>query len=219
MKGHINRVLPFALLMTLVASSFALTTSAVPAAEQSAGVPAAIGQPAPSFTLTDTMGRKHSLADSAGKFVVLEWVNFDCPFVRKHYDSNSMQKLQKALTAKGVVWYSICSSAEGRQGNYAPEKINELLKQQNAVPTAYLLDTDGNAGHAYGAKTTPHMYVVNPKGVLVYMGAIDSNPSTDITETKNPVNYVQKALDEAMSGKAVSLSSTKSYGCSIKYKQ
>lgn len=219
MKGRINRVLPLALLMTLTASSLTAMTSPVPAAEQSTTATATTGQAAPPFSLTDTTGRKRSLADNAGKFVVLEWVNFDCPFVRKHYDSNNMQKLQKAYTAKGVVWYSICSSAEGRQGNYAPEKINELLKQQNASPTAYLLDPDGSAGRAYGAKTTPHMYIVNPKGILIYMGAIDNNPSTDITETKNPVNHVQKALDEAMAGKAVSQPSTKSYGCSIKYKQ
>lgn len=177
---------------------------------------AAVGKPAPAFTLSDTTGKKRSLGDSAGKFTVLEWVNYDCPFVRKHYDSGNMQKLQKTYTGKGVVWLSICSSANGRQGNYPAEKISELMKKNNATPTAYLFDPDGAVGHLYGATATPHMFVINPKGVLIYAGAIDDNPSADISD-KASTNYVQKALDEAMANKPVSVATSQAYGCSVKY--
>ncbi|MBY0359179.1 MAG: thioredoxin family protein [Candidatus Obscuribacterales bacterium] len=180
---------------------------------------AQIGKSAPDFSLKDTAGKQHSLADTRGKFLVLEWINFDCPFVRKHYDSGNMQKLQKLYTNKGVIWYSVCSSAAGRPGNYSPAKLNELLKQKQAAPTAYLIDENGKTGRAYGAKATPHMFVINPKGVLIYAGAIDNNPSADIVDVKSAVNYVNQALDEALANKPVSTASTKAYGCSVKYQQ
>jgi peroxiredoxin len=201
---------------TLLLSLIPLTGTGISYAAETASPAAAVGKPAPAFTLTDTTGKKRGLADGAGKYMVLEWVNFDCPFVRKHYDSGNMQKLQKTYTGKGVVWYSICSSANGRQGNYASEKVNELMKKNNAVPTAYLQDADGTVGRAYGATATPHMYVINPKGVLIYAGAIDDNSSADISEKAN-TNYVAKALDEAMANKPVSVATSPAYGCSVKY--
>lgn len=180
---------------------------------------AQIGKSAPDFSLKDTAGKQHSLTDARGKFLVLEWINFDCPFVRKHYDSGNMQKLQKLYTGKGVIWYSVCSSAAGRPGNYPPTKLNELLKQKQAVPTAYLIDENGKTGRAYGAKATPHMFIINPKGVLIYAGAIDNNPSADIVDAKSAVNYVNQALDESLANRPVSTTSTKAYGCSVKYQQ
>lgn len=175
------------------------------------------GETAPDFTLTDTNGQSHSLSDFKGKFVVLEWLNHDCPFVKKHYDSGNMQGLQKEYVAKDVIWLSINSSAAGKEGNYSPEESNELTKEKDAASTAVLLDPDGQVGKLYGAKTTPHMFVVSPQGLLIYQGAIDDRPSADPADIPTSVNYVKAALDEALSGKAVSVSTTKSYGCSVKY--
>lgn len=204
-----------ALLLSIFAAGSAQLLSPVSAAE-APPAQASVGKPAPNFSLQDSNDKKHTLSDSSGKVVVLEWTNYDCPFVKKQYSSGSMQKLQKTYTGKGVVWYSICSSAEGRQGNYPPSKINELVKQNNAGPSAYLLDPKGEVGHMYGARATPHMFVINSKGVLVYAGAIDDNPSADIAD-KPVVNYVQKALDETLSNKAVSVATSPAYGCSVKY--
>lgn len=176
-----------------------------------------IGETAPDFTLTDTKGTSHSLSQHKGKFVVLEWVNYDCPFVKKHYDNGYMQALQKDYTAKDVVWLSINSSAEGKEGHYSPDKTNEMIQERGAAPTAFLLDTDGKVGKLFGAKTTPHMYIISPEGVLIYQGAIDSKPSADSADIASSVNYVKQGLDEAIAGKAVSEPSTKSYGCSVKY--
>jgi AhpC/TSA family protein len=178
---------------------------------------AVVGQPAPAFSATDTKGATHALSDYAGKVVVLEWVNFECPFVGKHYGSGHMQKLQKDYTAKGVVWLSINSSATGQQGYYSPDKVNALMQQKSAAPSAYLLDTSGTIGRAYGAKTTPHMFIVNAKGTLVYAGGIDDTPSTDQADIATAKNYVQAALDEVLAGKPVTTASTQSYGCSVKY--
>ncbi len=174
------------------------------------------GAPAPAFTAVDSNGKKHSLSDFKGKFVVLEWVNYDCPFVVRHYKSGNMQALQRKYTAKGVIWLSINSSAEGKQGYFKPADINAKIKERNAAPTAYLIDTDGSIGKAYGAKTTPHMYVIDPQGDLIYQGAIDDSVSTDVNE-KAKVNYVEAALDAAMNGKPVATAMTKPYGCSVKY--
>lgn len=217
MKGNFWSKGASALLLfsALSLSTFGALPMTASAAETQAQ-PAAVGKPAPAFSLTDSNGQKKSLADSAGKIVVLEWVNFGCPFVQKQYNSGVMQKLQKTYTGKGVVWYSICSSAEGRQGHFPASRVNELLKQHNASPTAYLLDLDGAVGHAYGATATPHMFVINQKGTLIYAGAIDDNPSADISD-KPTTNYVQKALDEALANKPVSVASTTAYGCSVKY--
>ncbi len=175
------------------------------------------GSPAPDFTLTDSAGQKHSLSDYKGKFVVLEWINPDCPFVKKQYDSGNMQNLQKQYTEKGVVWLSIDSSAPGKEGHYSAQDINDWAKKENAAPSAILLDGDGTAGKIYDAKTTPHMFIIDPKGVLIYQGAIDSIASADKGDIAKAQNYVQTALDESLAGKAVTTPATKSYGCSVKY--
>jgi peroxiredoxin len=187
-------------------------------AQAAAGSTCEVGKPAPAFTLTDSHGKAHKLSDYKGKFVVLEWINFDCPFVQKHYKSGNMQRLQEKYTAKGVTWLSISSSAKGRNGNYEPKRINELLQQNNSHTTAYLIDEDGKVGKAYGAKATPHMFVIDPAGKLVYAGAIDDKNTADEADIKAANNYVAAALDAAMAGKPVAVSSTKAYGCSIKYK-
>jgi peroxiredoxin len=176
-----------------------------------------IGRPTPNFSLTDTNGKTHSLADLKGKYVVLEWYQPDCPFVRKHYRSGNMQALQKEYTAKGVVWLSIDSSAPGAEGNYPAGKLNEIAAQDSASRTALLLDPSGDVGRLYGAKTTPDMYVIDPKGILVYRGAIDNKRSTDLVDIQTATNYVKGALDAVMSGKRVPTTATQPYGCSVKY--
>lgn len=178
---------------------------------------AVVGKAAPDFTLTDTNGKTHALSSYKGRHVVLEWVNFGCPFVAKHYGSANMQKLQTAYMDKGVVWLAINSSAEGKQGYYTPAEVNALLKEKASAPTAYLLDTDGKVGHLYGAKTTPHMYVIDPKGTLVYAGGIDDKPTTDVADVAGATNYVRAALDETLAGKPVTTAVSKPYGCSVKY--
>jgi len=176
-----------------------------------------IDKPAPTFTLKDVEGKSHSLADFKGKFVVLEWINFDCPFVGKHYRSNNMQKLQKTYTAKGVVWLSICSSAPGKQGHFTAEVIKKRLAEAKATPTAYLIDEDGTVGKLYGAKTTPHMFIIDPKGTLIYAGGIDDIRSTDVADIAKAKNHVTAALEEALAGKPVTEKVTTPYGCSVKY--
>lgn len=228
MSGKLTNVL--ATLLLSVATTTAALTVAMPlntfAADQriaSSSKPsetaavARVGKPAPDFTLKDSNGKEHSLKDYAGKYVVVEWVNFDCPFVKKHYSTGNMQALQEKYTGKGVVWLSVNSSAAGKQGNFEPAKINELIKERKAHPTAYLLDSDGTVGHKYGAKATPHMFIVNPKGVLAYAGAIDDKDTTDAEDVKSAKNYVAQALDQALAGKKIATASTKAYGCSVKY--
>jgi hypothetical protein len=197
--------------------ALALAVLAAAVSIPSARAAAVVGQPAPELSLPDTNGATQSLSAYKGKFVVLEWVNFECPFVGKHYGSGHMQKLQKDYTGKGVVWLSINSSKTGSQGHYATNKINTLLKEKGAAPTAYLLDTPGTVGRAYGAKTTPHMFIVDPKGTLIYAGGIDDTPSTDQADIKAAKNFVAKALDEALAGKPVTTTSSQPYGCSVKY--
>ena len=176
-----------------------------------------IGRPAPEFSLPDSNGQTRSLSDYKGKFVVLEWVNFGCPFVIKHYGSNNMQQLQKEMVDKGVVWLSINSSAEGKQGFYSPQEVNALLTEKNANPTAYLIDTPGTVGKLYGAATTPHIFIIDPAGILVYQGAIDDKPTFDPQDIPGARNYVREAMGEAMAGKPIAVAATKSYGCSVKY--
>lgn len=194
-----------------VALSATLTVSPLNAA-------VTVGQAAPDFSLPDTMGNIHKLSGYKGKFVVLEWANHDCPFVRKHYDSANMQRLQKGYTGKDVVWLTIGSSAPGTQGHFPPETWNQLTQKKNASPTAVLLDPEGKVGRLYGAQTTPHMYVISPEGKLLYQGAIDNIPSADPDDIPRAKNYVASALNEAMSGKPVTTTSSKAYGCSVKYK-
>ena len=176
-----------------------------------------VGEPAPDFTLTGADGKSHSLADYQGKYVVLEWTNHDCPFVKKHYKSGNMQAQQKELTGKGAVWLSIVSSAPGKQGHVDAAKANDLTKTRGAAPTAVLLDPSGDVGKKYDAKTTPHMFIVDPAGKLIYMGGIDSIPSSDADDIAKATPYVKVALAEAMAGKPVKDASTKPYGCSVKY--
>lgn len=176
------------------------------------------GQVAPDFSLQDIHGKPVSLAKLRGSFVVLEWINHGCPFVKKHYDSGNMQALQKEFSAKGVQWLSICSSAEGKQGHMKPMEWRKVAKEKGGAATAILLDDWGKVGTLYGAKTTPHMFIIDPKGVLIYQGAIDDTPSTDPADVTGAVNYVRAALEEAFAGKPVSTSTTKPYGCGVKYK-
>jgi peroxiredoxin len=176
-----------------------------------------IAKPAPNFSLKDLSGKEHELSDFKGKYVVLEWVNFGCPFVRKHYGTENMQKLQRQFADKGVVWLSICSSAPGKQGNESPSAAKEGLAKFGSHATAYLADADGKVGKLYGAKTTPQMFVIDPEGVLIYSGAIDDKPTPDPKTVASAKNYVQTALNEATSGKTISVPSTKPYGCSVKY--
>ena len=179
---------------------------------------ATVGEPAPSFTLTDLAGKSHQLADFKGKTVVLEWTNPECPFVVKHYESSgNLPATQKAATAEGVVWLQINSAAAGKQGDYDVAALQAWLAKNQAAATAYLRDRDGKVGKAYGAKTTPHLYVINPEGVLVYQGAIDSNRSTDAKDIADAENYVKSALAALKAGKPVATPSTQPYGCGVKY--
>jgi hypothetical protein len=178
----------------------------------------AVGQQAPDFVAVDTAGKQHRLSDFAGKFVVLEWTNPGCPFVRKHYGSGNMPATQKAATEKGVVWLSV-NSTERAAGDYLkPAALDAWMKEQSAAPTAVLMDEDGVIGRAYAARTTPHLYIIDPKGVLVYAGGIDSIASSRTEDIKTATNYVNQALGEAFGGKPISAATTKPYGCSIKYK-
>ena len=177
-----------------------------------------VGTNAPDFSVTDSKGKTHSLSQYKGKFVVLEWFNPECPFVKKHYGSGNMQKLQEEFTGKGVVWLSIDSSAPGLEGNLTAEQANKKMAEWKTKQTALLLDAEGKAGQAYGAKNTPHMFVINPEGKIVYEGAIDSKASPNPADIANSTNYVKVALDESMAGKTVSTANTKPYGCSVKYK-
>ena len=191
----------------------------VRAASETSDAVAQVGKAAPDFSLQDTNGKTQKLSAYKGKLVVLEWLNHGCPFVKKHYGANNMQTLQKDYTKKGVIWLSIVSSAEGKQGYQTNAEHNAAMKAQGAAPTAILIDAEGKVGHLYGAKTTPHMFVVNKKGELAYAGAIDDKPGTDAAEIKTAKNYVKAALDQLSAGKPVEVSSTKSYGCSVKYQQ
>jgi len=178
---------------------------------------AAVGQRAPDFTLTDTNEQTHSLSQYQGGFVVLEWSNHECPFVRKHYGSGNMQKLQETYTGKGVVLLTIVSSAPGKQGYVTPEQANAIRRERKDRSTAMLLDPAGTVGRLYGAKTTPHLFIVDPDGMLIYAGGIDDRPTTDAADIAGATNYVQAALDAAMAGQPVKVSSSQPYGCSVKY--
>lgn len=193
--------------------AFALTLAASPVL----AADAKIGEPAPAFTLTDTAGVTHNLSDFAGKTVVLEWTNHECPFVKKHYNGENMQRQQAGATGDGVVWLVVNSSAEGKQGHVSAAQADQIQADWKAQQTAYLFDTDGTVGKAYGAKTTPHMYIIDPDGVLRYNGAIDSIPSANVADIEQAEQYVEIALAELAEGKDVSRPLTQPYGCSVKY--
>ena len=193
----------------------------LPALATGAAHAATVGQAAPDFSATDALGKSHKLSDFKGKHVVLEWTNPGCPFVVKHYSregGGNMQALQKEFTTKGVVWLSINSTSKDAADYLAPAKLMAWKAEKNGSASAVLMDESGNIGKLYSAKTTPHMYIVNPQGVLVYAGAIDSLPSARVDDIKTATNYVRQGLNEALSGKAISTSSTRAYGCSVKYK-
>ena len=177
-----------------------------------------VGQSAPDFTLTDAGGKAVRLSDFRGKYVVLEWTNPGCPYVKKHYNSGNMPATQKEAVGKGVVWLSINSTAKSAWDYLEPAKLVAWQQERKAQPSAVLMDEEGTAGKAYGARTTPHMYIVDPQGRLIYAGGIDSIPSSDPDDIKKAVNYVRQGLGEALAGKPLSASTTRPYGCSIKYK-
>jgi peroxiredoxin len=176
-----------------------------------------INEPAPEFTLSGADGESHKLSDYRGKVVVLEWLNHDCPFVKKHYGTDNMQALQRKYTDAGVVWLSINSSAAGKQGHLTAEQATKVTAEKNAAPSAVLLDADGKVGQLYGARTTPHMFVIDPEGKLVYNGAIDDKPTPEPADVKGAKNFVAAAIDATVAGKKPEVQAMKPYGCSVKY--
>ncbi|MBK8908565.1 MAG: thioredoxin family protein [Rhodospirillales bacterium] len=199
----------------VLAVAVGLATAAGPSAARA--VPT-VGAPAPAFSATDSNGNDHALADYRGRVVVLEWTNHDCPYVGKHYGAGNMQALQKRATADGIVWLSVISSAPGTQGHVSGVEANRLTESRGAAPTAILLDPDGTVGRAYDARTTPHMYVVDADGTLVYMGGIDDRPTTRQADIPGATNYVTTALSDLAADRDVQVPTSRPYGCSVKYK-
>lgn len=199
MNWNLSRFLPLVLLV--ISSAYAVR----------------VGEPAPDFQATDSSGQVRKLSQYRGKFVVLEWHNNGCPYTRKHYESGNMQGLQRAWTGKGVVWFTVISSAPSQQGYVTAQQENDYIRQMKASPSTALLDPQGTIGRLYSAKTTPHMFVINPEGVLVYDGAIDDEATTDHADIPTAKNYVSRALEEAMANKQVSIPTSRPYGCSVKY--
>ncbi|HTT10025.1 MAG TPA: thioredoxin family protein [Burkholderiaceae bacterium] len=195
------------LLLAIGCAAFTLAASAQP-------LP---GTAAPAFTLTDVTGKRVQLADFRGRYVVLEWNNPSCPFVQKHYDSGNMQALQKRFTSANVAWLTINSTAMSHREFRAPADLAAWMKERGGAPTALMLDPDGTVGRAYDARATPHMFVIDPKGTLIYSGAIDDKRSSDPADVNTAKNYVVAALDDAMAGRPVGIAHTQAYGCSIKY--
>src|ERR1700730_18477992 len=177
-----------------------------------------VGSAAPDFSAPDANGKTQSLSEYKGKYVVLEWFNPECPFVKKHYGSDNMQKLQGEYTRRGVVWLTIDSNAPGTEGNLTPEQAQKVMVSWKTKQTALLLDPESRVARSYGAKNTPDMIVINPEGRIVYEGAIDSRPTPNPSDIPSSTNYVKAALDESLAGKPVSNPTTKPYGCSVKYK-
>jgi peroxiredoxin len=197
-----------------------IATTAVLSAALSA-VPAfaalEVGEPAPDFTGTDTAGKTWKLSELNGTPVILEWTNHDCPYVVKHYESGNMQALQKEAADAGYTWLSVISSAPGKQGHVSPGQADELTESRGAAPTAVLLDAEGTIGKAYGARTTPHMFVIDADGTLVYMGGIDDKPTTKLADVQGAENYVRLAMADLAAGEPVGKAVTRPYGCSVKY--
>ena len=194
-----------------------LVTAALALAANSAFAVATVGQPAPAFTVQDSSGKTVSLANFKGKHVVLEWVNPGCPYVVKHYGSANMQGTQKDATTKGVVWLAVNSTSADHGDYKAPAAMAQWMQGHKAAASATLMDADGKIGRAYGARTTPHLYIVDPKGLLVYAGGIDNKPSINPADIPGATNHVKVALGEALAGKAISQATTRPYGCSVKY--
>lgn len=175
------------------------------------------GTTAPDFTLPDSNGKEHTLKDYRGKTVILEWTNHLCPYVGKHYGTDNMQKLQRETTGQGMVWFSIISSAPGTQGHVDGAEANKLTDERNAAPTAVLFDPKGRVGRSYEARVTPHMYIIDATGKLVYMGGIDDTPTADWDDVKTAKNYVRAALDDMAKGRPIAEPVTRAYGCTVKY--
>ena len=201
--------------LILTAAAAVLAVSALPVAALAAGLP--IGKPAPAFEAMDADGRSVRLSDFKGRTVVLEWTNHDCPFVRKHYESGAMQALQKRWTERGVVWLSVISSAPGEQGAVDGAGAKRLTVERAAAPSDVLLDPKGVLGRAYDARTTPHMYIVTGDGILAYQGGIDDKPSTELADIGTARNYVEEALSALAAGTPVAATTTRPYGCTVKY--
>jgi peroxiredoxin len=199
-------------------SALAITPWAAALISPAHAASATVGQAAPDFSAVDTAGKTRKLSDFKGKLVVLEWTNPGCPFVVKHYGGGNMQSLQKEFTGKGVVWLSVNSTEQGSRDYLAPAKLAGWMLDKRGTPTATLMDESGQIGQRYGAKTTPHMYIVSPQGQLIYAGGIDSVASARVDDIKMATNYVRQGLNEALAGKPVSMASTRPYGCSVKYK-
>lgn len=178
---------------------------------------AVVGEKAPDFSVVDAYGKTHTLSNYKGQYVILEWLNHDCPFVKKHYDGNNMQQLQKKYTDQGVVWLSVISSAPGKQGHLGPEAVKKITKDKNASPTAVLLDPDGIMGRAYGARVTPHMFIINPEGVLEYNGAIDDRPTPRVRDLEGARNFIDEAMDALKNGNNAAVRTNTPYGCTVKY--
>ena len=209
--NHIMKTSPLRFLGIAACAALMMMTGRV------ANAAAQIGRPAPDFTLNDVQQKPHRLADYKGKIVVLEWVNPECPFVKKHYNSGNIPKLQQSAAADGVVWLLINSGYPGSQGDYETAKMEQWLKEKNAAPTAYFRDQDAKVGKLYGAKTTPHFFIIDRDGQLVYNGAIDSIRSADPSDIKNAENYVASALEALKKNVPVATPSTQPYGCAVKY--
>jgi peroxiredoxin len=197
--------------------SLLIGSAAVALAPAAAFATSDVGKAAPAFSATDSNGKNWSLAELKGKVVVLETTNQDCPYVRKHYSSTNMQTQQREAAAKGVVWLTVASSAPGEQGFVTAAQANDLTRTRNAAPAAFLLDPQSKIARAYGATVTPHMYIIDAAGTLVYRGGIDSIPSSSVSDVPKAKQYVRVALDEVLAGKPVTDASTRPYGCSLKY--
>lgn len=195
----------------------ALALFAAPTHAESPAVGPVVGQAAPVFTGTDSNGVTHTLSDFIGKTVVLEWTNHECPFVRKFYDAGVMQQMQRDAAANDIVWLTVNSGAEGKQGHTTPEQANALIAKEGSAEAARILDTDGTIGRMYNASTTPEMFVIDAQGILVFAGGIDDKPSASADSLEGATNYVQAALANLAAGEPVAVGSAKPYGCSVKY--
>lgn len=206
MKNLILKLVDFAAMAAIMVAGVAVARAS-----------AEVGQTAPDFTLTDIGGRQHRLADYKGKTVVLEWFNAECPFVKKHYESGNIPRTQQAAMADGVVWLIINSGHAGAQGDYEAKEAGDWLAKHDSAPTAYLRDRDGTVGRRYGAKTTPHLFIITPAGELVYQGAIDSIRSANKADIAKAENHVTTALAELKAGQPIAHANTPPYGCAVKY--
>lgn len=206
--------LPFALALVLL---LAACGGAEERPAEAPVQPTALENPAPDFTLPDTEGGTHTLSDYRGRYVILEWLNYDCPFVVKHYASGNMQATQARWTEEGAVWLAIVSNAPGTQGHFPNDEMNRRAQEVGGRQTAILMDEDGRVGRAYGARTTPQMVIISPEGEILYNGAIDDRPTRNIEDVEGATNYVNLVMSEALAGLPISISSTQPYGCSVKY--